>query len=252
MPMSMIRARTTDDVRLTPLYPCDAKRMHVNIPPSTTIRYGTLLGKSGAGVDAVHTVATTGTPTGGTFTLTGTHPTSGGAFTTAAIAFNAAAATVATAVQTAMNASGPAVTVTGGGGALPTAVTLTYTGAADNRSVPVLTLGTNALTGGTNPTVTIANTTAGTTAGTYAAYVGGGGTDPAVGICEYTVTSRADGTIHVGETIDADSGEALPSVPMYVNGWFACEDLIGLDAGAVADLNGSLTAGNTSTGVLKF
>jgi hypothetical protein len=95
----------------------------------------------------VQVVTITGSPTGGTFTLTGNGN------ETAAIAYNAAAATT---VQTAIRAlEGPFenATVSGSAGG-PYTVTL---GASASGPAP-LALGTNALTGGTSPTVTVAAT----------------------------------------------------------------------------------------------
>lgn len=92
----------------------------------------------------VQVVSLTGSPTGGTFTLTGNNAETG------TIAYNANAATVQTAVRT---LGGPfaAATVTGTG---PWTVTL---GASASGPAP-LALGTNALTGGTSPSVAIAAT----------------------------------------------------------------------------------------------
>lgn len=107
-----------------------------------------------AGTDEVWTVATTGTPTGGTFRLrVGGRP-------TAAIAFNAAAATVEAAVE-ALGHVG--AVVTSGGGPLPTGVTLTFTGAKGRKSLGAayVALFENNLTGGTTPTVTATRTTPG-------------------------------------------------------------------------------------------
>ena len=102
------------------------------------------------GSNEVQTITGTGTPTGGTYTLT--FPDSG--VTTAAIAYNAAAAAVKTAIDTAW----PGNTITVGGGPLPvTPMTLTYTGMGNVSMVTV----TASLTGGTTPAYTPAVTTAG-------------------------------------------------------------------------------------------
>jgi hypothetical protein len=104
--------------------------------------------------NSTQTVTVTGTPTGGTFQLR-----VGGAVTTP-IAYNASGATVQAALQalstvssTNTEALGSAVaagiTVTGAG---PYAVTFA------NGATPI-TLANNSLTGGTSPTVTIAQTT---------------------------------------------------------------------------------------------
>lgn len=96
----------------------------------------------------VQSVALTGTPTGGTFTLTAT--VNGATATTGTIAYNASAATVQTAVRT---LGGPftLATVTGTG---PWVITLGVGAVAPS---PVA-LGVNALTGGTDPSVTVTAT----------------------------------------------------------------------------------------------
>lgn len=96
----------------------------------------------------VQTVTITGTPTGGTFTLTANGR------TTDPIAYNATAA----AVKAALNAlQGVQVTTTGG--ALPgTAVTVTF---STPGNVAEMTASGTGLTGGSSPAVAIATTTSG-------------------------------------------------------------------------------------------
>lgn len=106
------------------------------------------------GVSEVQTITETGTPTGGTFTLKYRGQ------ETAAIAYNAAASAVASALQALSNIGSTGVTATGG--ALPgTPVVVTFAGPLANTDVFMLQLGTNSLTGGTAPTVTVAQTTQG-------------------------------------------------------------------------------------------
>lgn len=108
----------------------------------------------------VDSVATSGTPTGGTITLGFTY--NGFNYTTGTIAYNASASTVASAILAATG--GPALpsgSLTGSGGPLTTAaVTLTASSALEgpisNQRVVA-----NALTGGTNPSATFTQTTAG-------------------------------------------------------------------------------------------
>jgi hypothetical protein len=90
--------------------------------------------------DAVQVVTVNGSPTGGTFTLVV------GGSTTASIAFNASGATVQTAIQALPTAAAAGATVSGSG-----PYTVTFAQAASPISV-----GTNALTGGTTPSVTVA------------------------------------------------------------------------------------------------
>jgi hypothetical protein len=97
--------------------------------------------------NATFVVTVTGTPTGGTFTLlvaVGTDaPVESGT-----IAYNAAGSAVDTALEAMSNVGAGNVTVTGSG-----PYTITFNGALARADVSV-TLGTNALTGGTSPTVT--------------------------------------------------------------------------------------------------
>jgi flagellar hook protein FlgE len=108
-----------------------------------------------AGVDEIQTVAITGTPTGGTFTL------SYGGATTGAIAYNASAATVDAALEALSTI--PASGVTCAGGALPgTAVTVTFDGTTlDETDVALMTIDTTGLTGGSSPAGTVTETTKG-------------------------------------------------------------------------------------------
>lgn len=110
----------------------------------------------------VQTITITGTPTGGTFTLT-----YDGA-TTSAIAYNAAAATVQAALEALPNIGTGGVV--GAGGSLPgTPVTITFSGALlSKRNVSLMTA-TGSLTGGSSPAVSVATTTGGTGYGDYVA-----------------------------------------------------------------------------------
>ncbi len=107
----------------------------------------------------VDSVVTSGVPTGGTFTLQFTYD--GNTYTTAPIAFNASAAAVASALAAATG--GPALpgTLTGSGGPLPTAVTITASGAFEGPITGQIGNGAG-LTGGTAPAVAFTRTTQGT------------------------------------------------------------------------------------------
>lgn len=101
-------------------------------------------------VDNYQTLTITGTPTGGTFTLTYKGQ------TTAAIQYNAAAS----AVQTALAALSTIGTgnVTCAGGVLPgTAVTISFTGALANDTTQLTH--TDSFTGGTSPAAALVQTT---------------------------------------------------------------------------------------------
>lgn len=99
----------------------------------------------------VQTVTITGTPTGGTFTLTFMGQ------TTAGIAYNAAASAVASALVALSSIGAGNVAVTGSAGTY----TVTFQAALANTPLPLLTGSAASLTGGTSPAVVIAQTTAG-------------------------------------------------------------------------------------------
>jgi len=103
----------------------------------------------------VQLVTITGTPTGGTFTLTF------GTETTGTIAYNAAAADVQTALRalTGIGATGVGVTGSAGG-----PYTCTFAGSLANKNVAQMTASATGLTGGTDPAVTVTTSTPGTAA----------------------------------------------------------------------------------------
>lgn len=104
----------------------------------------------------LQTVTITGTPTGGTFTLTLD------GFTTATIAYNATAAAVQTALEALPNLEVGDVTV-GGGPGPGTPYTVTFTGSLGGVNVSQMTAA-HAFTGGASPNISVATTTPGTDA----------------------------------------------------------------------------------------
>lgn len=113
-------------------------------------KYGPYAGRT----SEVQTVTITGTPTGGTYTLTFDGE------TTAAIAFDAAASAVQAALEALSNVVPGDVTATGG----PhpgTPVVVTFGGSYLGANVPQMTAASGSLTGGTTPTVTVTTGTGG-------------------------------------------------------------------------------------------
>lgn len=107
------------------------------------------------GTTEIQRVTITGTPTGGTFTLTFNGQ------TTAPIAYNAAASAVVSALAALSNIADSG-DVSGTGGALPgTAVDITFGGTYAGVNVPVMTASGAGLTGGTTPAVAVTTPTAG-------------------------------------------------------------------------------------------
>ncbi len=128
-----------------------------NIPDGATLAYNTTLQRHvpyGGSSEEVQTLTITGTPTGGTYTLTYSGQ------PTAALPYNATAAQVRTALEALSNIG--AGNVTTGGGAHPgTPITVTFTGTLANTNVAQMTANSAGLTGGSTPTVTPTTTTAG-------------------------------------------------------------------------------------------
>lgn len=110
--------------------------------------YNVVLGAGGT--SEVQTITITGTPTGGSYTLTYNGQ------TTAAIPYNATAAQVKTALENLSNLNTGDVN-TSGGPHPGTAVTVTFTSKADVAQMTA----TGSFTGGTTPTVTVSTTTPG-------------------------------------------------------------------------------------------
>lgn len=124
-----------------------------------------------AAINDVQTATITGSPTGGTFTLTF------GGQTTSALAFNAAASAVQTAFQALSSVGAGNATVTGSNGG---PYTITFVGTLAGGARASITA-TPSLTGGTTPGVTIAHPTTGA-ATVYSVAVSGSTGGP------YTVT----------------------------------------------------------------
>ena len=104
--------------------------------------------------NGITTIATAGTPTGGTFTLTA-FPGTAYAETTSALTHNESAADV----ETALLALGCFAVgdTTDAGGALPTAITITWGGVYAGRVPPLI--GTASFTGGSNPSLRVYTST---------------------------------------------------------------------------------------------
>lgn len=194
--------------------------------PTKVIPAGRVLGKVTAnskygpyadlGTNEVQTVTITGSPTGGTFTLTYAGQ------TTAAIAYNAAASAVATALAALSNLDAQDIALTGGPGP-GTAYVVTFIGAdAGGMNQPEMTA-TGSFTGGTAPAVAVTTTTAGAAGATD-------GRQTAVGILFETIdVSHIEGTDLTGDVV----------VPLLVEG-FINESALptghGLDAAAKVEL----------------
>lgn len=114
------------------------------------------------GTNEVQTVTITGTPTGGTFTLTFNGQTTG------TIVYNAASSVVSTALLALSNINPGDVTV-GGGPGPGTPYTVTFTGQYASTNVAQMTAA-HAFTGGTTPNIAVTTTTPGAPGSTTIGY----------------------------------------------------------------------------------
>lgn len=218
-------------------YPEEAHTMCVRLPGGIDYPAGQVLGaRTGAATNEVQTVTVTGTPTGGTFTLTLYGQ------TTAAIAYNAAASAVQSALELLSTIGSGNVACAGG--ALPgSAVTLTFQADLAGRNVPLVTASNN-LTGGTNPAITPTKTTPGSTGqGQFEDYddTASDGTQVAKALLV-----RRTRTNELGQILD-DTGCSTTryDAAAYISGYFYSADLTGIDAAGVADL-GRCVTGSTA------
>lgn len=212
-----------------------------------TYARGTLLGRSTAtAASEVQTATITGSPTGGTFTLTFTNPWTGAPETTAAIAHNATAATVQAALLALSAFDAGDVVVTGSAGG---PYTITFGGRYLQRPVSAITA-TGSFTGGSSPAIAVAETTAGVVpVGTFGRYAtaNSDGTGTARAILKYACRVVL-GKIY----LQGDHGEALNDTPAFFVGAFRTEHLVGLDADAVTDLGARYLFGDATSGVLRI
>lgn len=143
MPLSTIAGRNTDLIR-------KALDAVVFIAPSTSAAPTSLT----TGTNEVQTVTITGSPTGGTFSLTYAGQTTSG------IAYNAVASAVQSALEALSNIAPGDITVTGGPGP-STPYVVTFVGPLADTDVAQMTASGALLTGGTSPAVTVTTTTPG-------------------------------------------------------------------------------------------
>ena len=165
-----------------------------------------------ASANEAQTVTITGTPTGGTATLTFDGE------TTVAIAYNAVAATVLAALEGLSNIEAGSVVVTGGPGP-GTAWVVTFSGPQYlGANVPLMTA-TSSLTGGTTPAIAVTTTTAGGSAVTD-------GSDILAGFLAFpTSVLSTDTVIHgpileIGRIIVANLPIALSAAQRATNNHF--------------------------------
>ncbi len=151
----------------------------VNLAPATIFPTGAVITPISAAANDVQTVTVTGTPSSGSFTLSGVHPLTGNAWSVvipfdrtvvqSQALINAAIAASATPAGLPYTSFGTGL-ITVGGGTLPgSAQTFTAAGAAVAMPIPLMTA-VNNLGGGSTPAVGIVHTTVGARANTFGLY----------------------------------------------------------------------------------
>lgn len=226
-------------------HPEKARQIVVNLPALATYAKGQIIVQATSAANDVQTFTATGIPAGGTFTYTVTNPLTGQT-SSLVIPYNATAAALQT-LATAIYGTG---NITAGGGPWPgTALTLTGAGLLAGVAIPIAVAGTNAFTGGTAPSSSVAKTTTGRSLGTFSAYTGTGTTGLA--ILQNDVSTDAGGNITFGPVAGLSRwGQSYPTAPAWVGGVFRTIGMIGLDANAVTYWGAHFETGTIADGVL--
>lgn len=235
--MPILGSRNLTRTKIQPVrYPERARTVAGRLPGGVNYPAGTVMAEQQiAARNETQTVTITGTPTGGSITL------SINGSTTVAIAFDATAATVQAALETILGVGN--VTVSGGPGP-GTAWVAIFAGEYGNSDVALMTAASS-LTGGTTPAVAVTESQKGSPGliDMFAAYndAGSNGLAKAMGVLMYSVQTDAGGRI-----LDEFGISTELTTPIYVGGEFLCSELTGLDANGVADL-GKLSSGSAYT-----
>lgn len=241
--MPNVASMTFSADRIVPRFLDSAKTTAVKLAPNTTFLKGTILAQmTAASVNEVQTpTLSSGTASGGTFTLTFEGQ------TTVAIAHNASAATVLAALIALSTIGEGNVTVTGS--AIGTGYTVTFVNALAAMNIPIMTID-GALLTGSSPVATVTATTAGVSYGRYAQYVSGGsdGLDDPIGILECACRTDHTGRVILGNQLlnEQGNGPLCETASMFVKGEFLLSDIpTTLNSGDVAEfcrfLKGNLT-----------
>lgn len=247
---------------LQPLFSGEEKFVNIGLKVSSTFVQGTVMGELTVAND-VQTI--TGTASGGTFTVTVTIP-GNAAVTTAALAYNVATADLQIALRALVaglfipGTNGETTVGTAGftvSGSAGTSYVITAAGTLVSTFLPIFTLGTTLLTGGT---ATIAHTTKGIGRNTFAAYASGNSDGSQVPKCilAYDAVTDANGNITLGDQGGGeDHQQTQPIIPAFIEGTFDCAALTGLDATAVAGTTGiaplgRLLEGSVTAGIFRM
>ncbi len=192
-----------------------------------------------------------------TITWSGTY----GSLTLAALTVYSQQIQGGTVTCTVTNPGGPSVPVACTGGPLPgTAVTLTFQNALGYQAVGSFTANSSNLTGGSSPTASVANTTAGSagTPGTFKAVNPNAtdGSQTAKAILPVDVSTDVNGNITFSAVTNngGEFGELQALVYVWVSGFFRTQDVPGITESMLFnDLKGRYVNGDIANGgVFQF
>lgn len=224
------------------LHPADSRpgyplKRNVLLQGGQDIAKGTVMRELiGTQQNDVQTITITGTPTGGTFTV------SINGFVTPAIAYNATAATLQAALEALDQVGTGNITVTGGPGP-GTAYVLTGSNDFANRPLPVAVVA-GSFTGGSSPAIANVHTTTGHPgSGLFVAYSGGTSGAACGVLAQRTITSTGGYLIVSGGSAGVTTQR---SATMYNGGDFYTSELPGLDSTTITAM-GRIIAGDPST-----
>lgn len=104
-----------------------------------------------------------------------------------------------------------------------------------------------AMTDGTYAKGTVLGIVTGTTK--YKAYASGNvdGSQLACAVLQYACIVAAGKA-----TMEGDGLPAYDAAPVYTNGYFRTEDLVGLDANALVNMNATVVKGTLTTGIVRI
>lgn len=213
---------TYNQAEVLPAVPGPERSLPVRLSSNLNLRAGSLVREvTAAAANMRQSLTINGSPTGGTYVLSFMGQ------TTTALAHNANAATIQDALR-ALPLIGANVTVTGTG-----PFTVEFIGELAALPQQLLVLAVNGLTGGTSPTVAIAQTQAAVSQGRFIQYDGTG----VPRVLRYDVSTNHRGVMVYGQTGVTQMGQGPQFVPAYFGGAFRRGDI--LDAGQIA---GAITA----------
>lgn len=191
----------------------------------------------------------TGTPTGGTFTLT-VQPYATIGSTTVVVPYNSTVAQFQAQLDPIFGVGNTIVT----GTTLPGgSMIVTYKNELATQPVTAIVVASYAaLTGGSTPTAVVTQTTPGVlNSGLFTAYASGNsdGSQVAKVILKYPCVSDANNNLTISGNI---VGFSEPVVSAYYAGAFRSEELVGLDSAGLTNLGGSIKIGTLTSGVVMF